>query len=103
MQQIAEHPELALGSPTWGWVAFAFAATDELQHGPGPPTVETPVTVVAAGADQIVDNAVLRLVAGRFAARPLPSRSPAPTTRSCRRPTRSARSSGRRSTERRRG
>jgi lysophospholipase len=67
VQLVAEHPELALGSPTWGWVAFAFAATDELQHGPGPPTVKTPVTVVAAGADKIVDNALLRLVAGRFA------------------------------------
>ncbi len=64
--QIAHQPELALGPPTWGWLAFAFAATGELQRGDGPPKVATPVTVVAAGADRIVDNSLLRLVAGRF-------------------------------------
>jgi lysophospholipase len=66
VQQITQHPELALGPPTWGWLAFAFAATGELQRGPGPAQVKTPVTVVAAGADRIVDNRLLRLVAGRF-------------------------------------
>jgi lysophospholipase len=66
-QQVIQHPELALGPPTWGWLKFAFAATGELQRGPGPPQVATPVTVVAAGADRIVDNRLVRLVAGRFA------------------------------------
>jgi lysophospholipase len=64
--QIAAHPELALGPPTWGWLAFAFTAIAELQKGAGPPKVETPVTIVAAGEDRIVDNAGTRLVAGRF-------------------------------------
>ena len=64
--QIAAHPELALGPPTWGWLAFAFAAISELQKGPGVPKVEIPVTIVAAGADRIIDNAGTRLVASRF-------------------------------------
>ena len=66
VQQILEHPDLALGPPTWGWLAFAFAATSELQRGDGPPRVQTPVTVLAAGDDNLVDNAQLRLVTERF-------------------------------------
>jgi lysophospholipase len=67
VQQILEHPDLALGPPTWGWLAFAFAATAELQRGDGAPKVATPVTVLAAGEDRLVDNAQLRLVTERFA------------------------------------
>jgi lysophospholipase len=64
--QSAACPDLALGPPTWGWLAFAFAAINELQKGPGVPKVETPVTIVGAGADRIVDSAGARLVAGRL-------------------------------------
>ena len=64
--QVAAHPDLALGSPTWGWLAFAFDAIAELQKGPGVTKVEIPVTVVAAGEDRIIDNAGSRLVARRF-------------------------------------
>ncbi|HEX3407382.1 MAG TPA: alpha/beta hydrolase [Caulobacteraceae bacterium] len=66
VEQVEQHPELALGPPTWGWLKFAFAATAELQHGDGPPKATTPVTVVAAGADQVVDTRVLREVTARF-------------------------------------
>ena len=66
VEQVEQHPELALGSPTWGWLSFAFAATGELQRGDGPPKVATPVTVVAAGADRIVDTRLLRQVTARF-------------------------------------
>ena len=59
-------PDLALGPPTWRWLAFAFAAIDELQKGPGMPKVETPVTIVAAGCDRVVDSAGARLVASRL-------------------------------------
>ncbi len=64
--QIAAHPDLALGPPTWGWLDFAFRAIVELQTGPGVPAVETPVTLVAAGADRIVDSSGSRLVAERM-------------------------------------
>jgi lysophospholipase len=64
--QVAAHPDLALGSPTWGWLSFAFDAISELRKGPGAPKVEIPVTVVAAGEDRIIDNAGTRLVASRF-------------------------------------
>lgn len=64
--QVAACPDLALGPPTWAWLAFAFAAIDELQKGPGLAKVDTPVTIVAAGADRIVDSAGARLVAARL-------------------------------------
>ena len=64
--QTAAYPDLALGPPTWSWLAFAFAAIAELQKGPGVPKVEIPVTIVAAGEDRIIDNAGTRLVASRF-------------------------------------
>jgi alpha-beta hydrolase superfamily lysophospholipase len=63
---VAAHPDLALGAPTWGWLAFAFSAMHELQTGAGVPKVEIPVTIVAAGEDRIIDNAGTRLVASRF-------------------------------------
>jgi lysophospholipase len=64
--QVAAYPDLALGAPTWSWLAFAFSAMRELQKGPGVPKVEIPVTIVAAGEDRIIDNAGTRLVASRF-------------------------------------
>jgi lysophospholipase len=64
--QIAAHPDLALGPPTWGWLDFAFRAIAELQVGAGVPDLEIPVTLVAAGADRIVDSSGARLVAGRL-------------------------------------
>jgi len=60
------HPELALGPPTFGWLRFAFAAMDELQHGRRISTVGVPIVVVAAGDDQIADNVAIRRVTARF-------------------------------------
>jgi lysophospholipase len=64
--QISEHPELALGPPTWSWLDFAFRAIHDLQSGPGVPKIEIPVTIVAAGADLIVDSAGAQVVASRM-------------------------------------
>jgi len=64
--QTAAYPDLALGAPTWGWLSFAFDAIAELQKGPGVTRVDVPVTVVAAGADRIIDNLGTRRVTGRF-------------------------------------
>jgi len=59
-------PDLALGLPTWGWLAFAFAATSRLARGDGVARVTIPVTVIAAGDDLLVDNAALERVAARL-------------------------------------
>ena len=68
---VADHPDLALGSPTWAWLDFAFTATGRLAKGRGVARITVPVTVVAAGDDVLVDNAALeattrRAPAGRY-------------------------------------
>jgi lysophospholipase len=64
--QIAACPDLALGLPTWGWLAFAFAATSRLATGAGATRIDIPVTVVAAGEDKLVDNTALMAVGARL-------------------------------------
>lgn len=64
--QVAANPDLGLGSPTWGWIDFAFSATVELQTGPGVMAITAPVTVVAAGEDRLVDNVAAKRVAARM-------------------------------------
>lgn len=60
--------ELALGGVTWGWLASALRALDRI-HAPGfAGSVRTPLTVVAAGDDRLVDNARIRSLCDRLAA-----------------------------------
>lgn len=66
--QVAACPDLALGSPTWGWLDFAFSATSVLQRGAGVTRIAAPVTIVAAGEERLVDNAASRRVAARVPA-----------------------------------
>jgi lysophospholipase len=49
-------PELAIGSPTVGWVRAALRAMAELQERDCPKRVEVPMLVFAAGADKIIDS-----------------------------------------------
>jgi alpha-beta hydrolase superfamily lysophospholipase len=50
-------PRLALGSPTWGWLDFAFRATAWLARPERLAGVTIPVTIVSAEDDKLVDNA----------------------------------------------
>ena len=65
LDQIAAHPELAVGPPTWGWLDFAFSAIGVLETGAGAPRIAIPLTVAAAGEERLVDNAGLARVTGR--------------------------------------
>ena len=58
-------PDLALGPPTWGWLDFAFSAMAVLERGRGLPRMMTPLSVVAAGDDRLVDITSQRRVAAR--------------------------------------
>ncbi len=64
---VAASPDLALGPPTWGWLKFAFQATDRLAKGAGTPAISIPVTVLIAGEDALVDNDAALGTAGRLA------------------------------------
>jgi lysophospholipase len=63
--QVAAWPQLAVGPPTWGWLEFAFSATDRLARGAGTPNIAIPLTVAAAEQERLVDNAALERVSAR--------------------------------------
>ncbi len=65
VEQVAAWPQLQVGAPTWGWLDFAFAATDRLARGPGTAAIAIPLTIVAAGEERLVDNAASEKVAAR--------------------------------------
>ena len=65
LAQVAACPDLALGGPTWGWLDFAFSAVGALERGAGVTRIATPLTVVAAGEDRLVDNTGLKRVTAR--------------------------------------
>ncbi len=52
----AAHPDLCLGSPSWQWVAQAFAQTAALRADPRLDQLRTPVQFVLADADRLVDS-----------------------------------------------
>jgi alpha-beta hydrolase superfamily lysophospholipase len=59
-----EHPELVLGPPSWAWLAQGFAGAAALATDPRIESVETPVLLLIAEADKLVDpRAALRLAA----------------------------------------
>lgn len=63
--QMLACPELRLGGATWGWVDFALTLSAELQEPGAVEAMETPMVLLAAGEETLVDN---RLI-GDFARR----------------------------------
>lgn len=59
-------PELALGAPTWSWLDFALSADARLARPEVLRKVQTPVTILIAGDDRIVDNAASVAAARRL-------------------------------------
>ena len=64
----AAHPDLCLGSPSWQWVAQAFAQTAALRADPRLDQLRTPVQFVLADADRLVDSRAAVRVANRMPA-----------------------------------
>lgn len=54
--QVRANPDLALGSPTWSWLDFAFRATALLANPERLRGVTIPVEIVSAADDRLVDN-----------------------------------------------
>lgn len=59
-------PELRLGPPSWAWLAEAFAATARLCADPGLATIATPVLMLLADHDALVDSRAALAVAARL-------------------------------------
>lgn len=60
------NPELELGPPSWGWVVEAFRAGAALARHPGLERVATPVLMLVADGDKLVDPRAARRVAERL-------------------------------------
>lgn len=63
VEQVKQHPDLALGNPTWGWLDFAFRATAYLARPANLKSVTIPVVICSAEEDKLVDNAAQKAVA----------------------------------------
>ncbi len=62
---LAAAPELAVGSPTLGWMNATFELMEELKNPAYPSAIRQPMLIVAAGEDRIVST----LATERFATR----------------------------------
>jgi lysophospholipase len=63
---VQQHPDLALGGPTWGWLDSAIRCMAWLRTSPAVVKIEIPVTILSAEADLIVDNAAQAAAAARL-------------------------------------
>jgi lysophospholipase len=59
-------PELGLGPPTWGWLAFALAAGRALARPGALERIRVPVLLAAAGEEKLVLNGLIRRAARRL-------------------------------------
>lgn len=69
--QLAAHRDLAIATPTWGWIDFALSAAAWLSQGSNLKTVTIPVVICSAELEKLVDNRAQKRVAdhlpdGRF-------------------------------------
>ena len=62
----ARDPALRLGPPSWGWVAEAFVSGARLQADPRLATLTTPILMLVADEDGLVDPAAAVRLAGRL-------------------------------------
>ncbi len=65
---IAAQPALALGGPTWGWLAAALDSVSALNRRGYAESIEAPVLVALAGGDRVVSNRMARRFAKRLPA-----------------------------------
>jgi lysophospholipase len=64
--QLNACPALALGATTWAWIAFAFEIEAALAEPGLLEPLKTPVVLVAAGQDRLVQNHAMQTVANRL-------------------------------------
>jgi len=58
--------DLALGAVTWGWIRSAFDSVHWLQTARAVTRITTPITILGAAQEKLVDNAGQRIVAARI-------------------------------------
>jgi lysophospholipase len=65
---LAAHPQLAIGSPTIGWVAAALKAMAALQSAEFNTDIKVPVLIAVAAFDRVVSNIAIGELANRLPA-----------------------------------
>ncbi len=63
---LAAFPDLRLGGPTWSWLRFAFDLSDSLARAGAAEGLRSPVAVLTAGEEGLVDNAAIEAFARRL-------------------------------------
>lgn len=63
---IAASPQIAIGAPTIGWVNAAFRLMRRFEDGEYPRRILTPLLIVAAGEDRVVDTPAIEAFASRL-------------------------------------
>lgn len=63
---LREHPNLRLAGPTWGWLEAAYRSMNDVMAPGYAEAITTPVLMVGAGRDRIVDTAAEREFAARL-------------------------------------
>lgn len=61
-----EKPEIALGPPSWAWVAAAYRSTLAMEAPGRLEHIRTPILLLGAEADRLVDPAAIRRAAARL-------------------------------------
>lgn len=67
-QVTSEHPDLALGAPTNGWLNAAYDAMEELAEPDVIRRIRQPLLIIAAGADTLVSNTAIEHLSARLIA-----------------------------------
>src|SRR5262249_53909353 len=62
----SQSPGLALGPPSWNWLGAAIAGAERIERPGVLETVRTPVMLLAAGRDVLVDNRAMERAARRI-------------------------------------
>ena len=58
----AQHPEVSLGPPSWGWLAAAYRSTAMMERSPALADIRLPVLILATRADKLVlPKAIVRI------------------------------------------
>ena len=60
------NPSLALGPPSWGWLAAAYASIGRLNKKGAVESIETPILILCAEADQLVSARAIHRFASRL-------------------------------------
>ncbi len=61
-----EQPDLQLGPPSWAWLVEAFASTRKQRSDPRLATITTPLLMLVAAADALVDPGATQAVVARI-------------------------------------